>query len=40
MSTYKLHALGDYVASIWQYGMTDNYSTQVWLIEKIYMAVL
>jgi hypothetical protein len=40
MSTYKLHALGDYVASIWRYGMTDNYSTQVWLIEKIYMAVL
>ena len=29
MSTYKLHALGDYVASIWRYGTTDNYSTQV-----------
>ena len=29
MSTYKLHALGDYVANIWLYGLTDNYSTQV-----------
>lgn len=29
MSTYKLHALGDYVKSIWLYGTTDNYSTQV-----------
>jgi hypothetical protein len=29
MCTYKLHALGDYVASIWLYGTTDNYSTQV-----------
>ena len=29
MSTYKLHALGDYVKSIWQFGTTDNYSTQV-----------
>ena len=29
MLTYKLHALGDYVASIWRYGTTDNYSTQV-----------
>ena len=29
MNTYKLHALGNYVASIWRYGTTDNYSTQV-----------
>lgn len=29
MSTYKLHALGDYVRSIWLFGTTDNYSTQV-----------
>ena len=29
MSTYKLHALGDYVKSIWLFGTTDNYTTQV-----------
>lgn len=29
MSTYKLHALGDYVKSIWLFGTTDNFSTQV-----------
>ncbi|KIO07071.1 hypothetical protein M404DRAFT_137619 [Pisolithus tinctorius Marx 270] len=29
MGTYKLHALGDYVASIRLFGTTDNYSTQV-----------
>ena len=29
MSTYKLHALGDYTTTIWHYGTTDNYSTQV-----------
>lgn len=29
MSTYKLHALGDYVASIIAFGPTDNYSTQI-----------
>ena len=29
MSTYKLHTLGDYVKSIWQYGTMDNYSMQV-----------
>ncbi|KAG6329626.1 hypothetical protein ID866_9463 [Astraeus odoratus] len=33
MSTYKLHALGDYVKSIWQFGTTDNYSTQVGELE-------
>lgn len=26
--TYKLHALGDYVSTIQQFGTTDNYSTQ------------
>jgi len=29
MLTYKLHVLGDYVKSIWQFGTTNNYSTQV-----------
>jgi len=26
--TYKLHALGDYVSSIWQFGPSDGYSSQ------------
>ena len=29
MCTYKLHALGHYVAAIARFGTTDNYSTQV-----------
>ena len=29
LSTYKLHALGDYVASIRLFGTTDSYSTQI-----------
>ena len=29
MCTYKLHALGHYVAAIAQFGTTDSYSTQV-----------
>lgn len=29
LSTYKLHALGDYVNTIQEFGTTDNYSTQV-----------
>jgi hypothetical protein len=28
LRTYKLHALGDYTASIRMYGTTDSYSTQ------------
>ena len=28
LSTYKLHALGDYASTIRRYGTTDNYSTQ------------
>ncbi len=28
LSTYKLHALGDYVSAIKQFGTSDNYSTQ------------
>lgn len=28
LCTYKLHALGDYVAAIWCFGPTDNYTTQ------------
>ncbi|KIN94465.1 hypothetical protein M404DRAFT_35030 [Pisolithus tinctorius Marx 270] len=33
LSTYKLHALGDYVTSIQLFGTTDNYSTQVGELE-------
>jgi hypothetical protein len=29
LSTYKMHALGDYVSYIQLFGTTDNYSTQV-----------
>jgi hypothetical protein len=29
LSTYKLHALGDYVDAIRRYGTSDNYSTQI-----------
>jgi len=29
MCTYKLHALGHYIAAIAQFGTTDNYSTQM-----------
>jgi len=28
LTTYKLHALGDYADTIRQYGTSDNYSTQ------------
>jgi len=28
LSTYKLHALGDYVNTIRHFGTTDSYSTQ------------
>lgn len=28
LSTYKFHALGDYVSSILRFGATDSYSTQ------------
>ncbi len=28
LSTYKLHALGDYPWTIWHFGTTDSYSTQ------------
>lgn len=28
LMTYKLHALGDYVSTIIQFGTTDSYSTQ------------
>lgn len=27
--TYKIHALGDYVQTIWLFGTTDSYSTQI-----------
>jgi len=29
LSTYKLHSLGDYVATIKKYGTTDSYSTEL-----------
>ena len=29
LSTFKLHSLGDYVNSIWLYGTTDNFTTQI-----------
>lgn len=29
LSTYKLHALGDYVGSIRLFGTTDSYTTQI-----------
>jgi hypothetical protein len=29
LRTYKLHALGDYTASIRMFGTTDSYSTQL-----------
>jgi len=35
MSTYKLHALGDYIKAIREFGTTDNYSTQVVSIFKL-----
>ena len=28
LNTYKLHAMGDYVSTIRQYGTIDSYSTQ------------
>ena len=29
LCTYKIHALGHYIAAITQFGTTDNYSTQM-----------
>ena len=29
LCTYKLHALGDYVANIFRYGTSDNYTTKL-----------
>jgi hypothetical protein len=29
LNTYKMHALGDYVRTIEEYGTTDSYSTQI-----------
>ncbi len=29
LTRYKVHALGDYIAVIWQAGPTDNYTTQM-----------
>jgi hypothetical protein len=33
LCTYKLHALGDYVKTIWRFATSDNYSTQVGELE-------
>ncbi|XP_006454215.1 hypothetical protein AGABI2DRAFT_62391 [Agaricus bisporus var. bisporus H97] len=33
LSTYKLHALGDYAASIWLFGTSDGFSTQIGELE-------
>lgn len=29
MNTYKFHAMGDYVQSIWLFGTTDSFTTQI-----------
>lgn len=29
LSTYKFHAMGDYVRSIWLFGTTDSFTTQI-----------
>jgi hypothetical protein len=29
LNTYKFHAMGDYVRSIWVFGTTDSFSTQI-----------
>jgi hypothetical protein len=29
MSTYKIHALGDYPRAIWMFGIMDGFTTQV-----------
>jgi hypothetical protein len=33
LETYKLHALGDYTATIRRYGTTDSYSTEMVIID-------
>ena len=33
--TYKMHALGDYVQTIWLFGTTDSYSTQIVCIQVL-----
>jgi hypothetical protein len=29
LNTYKFHAMGDYVQSIWLFGTTDSFTTQI-----------
>jgi hypothetical protein len=38
LRTYKLHALGDYTASIRMYGTTDSYSTQPVSFPSVFIA--
>ena len=38
MCTYKLHALGHYIAAIVRFGTTDSYSTQVVFHGIIFLA--
>lgn len=40
LSTYKLHALGDYPNTIRRYGTTDNYSTQTVSTFSIFLGYL
>ncbi len=40
LSTYKLHALGDYPWTIWRFGPTDLYSTQRVSISSLLISIL
>jgi hypothetical protein len=37
LSMYKSHYLGDYVEAVWQFGTTDNFTTQVVSYQSIYI---
>jgi hypothetical protein len=39
LSTYKVHALGDYVATIRDYGTTDSYSTELVCVLHFFLIV-
>jgi hypothetical protein len=40
MCTYKIHALGHYIAAIARFGSTDGYSTQIVCIHQFVDTVL
>ncbi|KAF7967234.1 hypothetical protein HWV62_35081 [Athelia sp. TMB] len=40
LRTYKAHALGDYLISIWLYGTTDSYSTRTHFLPKLRAHIL